>query len=199
VDAREIYHFLKGVRCAPSIQAEDGVETNKGQSFARIILDLSSGVNDPEDHIIDILPLLRMRLADPGLVCEFDFSIDIDATYVNQICDHSITQTYSLVLILDLNKNSNEPKKLPTFEQNNNSLDAAILHLKALGAIRPGHGFTGVVISQLYLNLQLAEKPPWGPVRIATILQWADPRVLKFVADAGLTDIHVLQVQTDHY
>ncbi len=196
---REIYHFLKSVRFASSILAEDGVETSKGHSFARIILDLSPGANDPEDHTIDILPLLRMRLADPGLICEFDFSTDIDTTYVNQICDHSLTQTYGSVLLLDLNKILNEPKKLATYGQHNNSLEAAILHLKALGAIRSGHGSIGVLISQPYLNLQLAEQPPWVPVRTGTIPQWAAPRVLKFVEDAGLTGIHVLQIRTNRY
>ncbi|KAI4943315.1 hypothetical protein J4E91_009514 [Alternaria rosae] len=118
---------------------EGGVKTFVCPIFANIILDLGPGVNDRDDCFLDILPLLRIRSKKPSFICEFDFSTEIDTTHVptdpGQPCSQLVSEVYGELLIQDLNKILAGPKILATFRSEDNNVDAAILHLKTLGAL----------------------------------------------------------------
>jgi hypothetical protein len=159
VDVRDIYAFLDEVAYTTRRVDED-IEVSEKLVVANVIIDLSPAVNDRHVHVIDILPLLRLLLAEPGLICKFDFSTNIDTTHVGkqfQPCDHNITQVFASRLIQDLNKMFAGSKTLATILPKS-SLVAANLNLKALGAIR--YSWTGIAVSLPFLDIRFALPPP---------------------------------------
>ena len=196
VDARDVYAFLDEVASTAS-RVDESTEVSKGSTFANFVIDLSPAVNDRDIHIIDVLPLLRLCLAEPDVVCKFEFSGDIDTTHVSrhfQPCDRRITQRFASILVKDLNELVAGPKTLATIWPSN-SLLAANLHLKGLGAIRLSR--YGIAISRPFLDIRFVACPAWGSLSTGTILRCQDPKAKKFVEDAGLNGILQLPVRTN--